>query len=396
MRAVIIGVVAALALACAARGQVVVTDADGLRRAVRAARPGDVVLLAPGDYPGGFYFGALRGEPDKLIVIASQDADRPARFVGGAQAVHLSGAAYVELRDLAMTGATANGMNVDDQSAADKQTHHITLRRLTVTNVGPDGNRDGIKLSGVDDFVVEGCRVSDWGSGGSGIDMVGCHRGVVRDCEFGGETNRGSEGVQMKGGCSEIVVRENRFENAGQRGVNIGGSTGLEYFRPPLSSWERPFSEAWGIAVEGNLFIGSAAPVAFVGVDGAVVRFNTMIRPKRWALRILQENRADGFVPSRNGVFESNLVVFRSDEWASGGTNIGPATAPETFRFERNAWHCFDRPDASRPNLPNPEVDGTYGVKPDFGETGDAFLQTESSPTRRAGRDAFVSQRADR
>lgn len=70
----------------------------------------------------------------------------------------------------------------------------------------------------------------------------------------------------MKGGCSEILVRGNRLENAGQRAVNIGGS-----IRPSLTSWTRPCSEAWGIVVEGNLFVGSLAPLAFVGVDGAVV-----------------------------------------------------------------------------------------------------------------------------
>jgi hypothetical protein len=386
-------VVASCLVSCTAYAQTVVSDADGFQRAVGNAKPGDVVLLAPGDYPGGFYFQDLHGEPDRPIVIASRDPSNPARFVGGATAIHLAGAAHVELRDFVVTGATANGLNLDDQGSIQKAAHHLALRRLTVTNVGPEGNRDGVKMSGVDDFTIEDCRVSDWGSDGSGIDMVGCHRGLIRGNRFGGAMNRGSEGVQMKGGSSEIVVRQNRFENAGQRAVNIGGSTGLEYFRPPLASWTRPYSEAWGITVEGNLFVGSAAPVAFVGVDGAVVRFNTIYRPKRWALRILQQTLADGFVPSRNGVFASNLVVFRSDEWASGGINIGPATAPETFRFEQNAWYCLDRPEASRPNLPMPEANGIYGVEPVFVEAGqDAYTQSETSPTRSVGRDGFTKE----
>ena len=35
----------------------------------------------------------------------------------------------------------------------------IVLEGLTVRRVGPRGNRDGIKLSGVTDFRVESCRV---------------------------------------------------------------------------------------------------------------------------------------------------------------------------------------------------------------------------------------------
>lgn len=372
--------------------EMVVADAEHFRQAVERAQPGDTVLLELGDYPGGFYFRDLQGKPNRPIVIASKDPSHPARFVGGGTAFQFSGAAYLELRDLFVTGTKANGINIDDQGSHEKRSHHIVLRRLTVTDIGPEGNRDGIKLSGVEDFLIEGCRVSDWGSEGSGVDMVGCHRGLLEGNYFGGPTNRGSQGVQMKGGCSEVLVRGNRFENAGQRAVNIGGSTGLEYFRPPLASWTRPYSEAWGIVVEGNLFVGSLAPLAFVGVDGAIVRFNTLYRPKRWALRILQETRAEGFVPCRNGVFESNLVVFRSDEWASGGVNIGPATAPETFRFARNAWYCLDRPEASRPLLPVSEIDGLYGVEPTFL---DDLSQSESSPTRHLGRDG-LRQRPDR
>jgi hypothetical protein len=76
--------------------------------------------------------------------------------------------------------------------------------------------------------------------------------------------------------------------------VNIGGSTGIPYFRPPLDQWPAgvPKSEARNIVVEGNTFIGSLSPICFVGVDGATVRFNTIYKPGKWAFRILQETTA--------------------------------------------------------------------------------------------------------
>lgn len=144
------------------------------------------MLLAPGDYPGGFSFRDLQGEPNRPILIASEDASLPTRLVGGGTALQFSGVTYLELRDLVLTGTKANGIDIDDQGSYEKKSHHLVLRRLTVTDVGPEGNRDGIKLSGVDDFLIEGCRVSEWGSERSGADMVGCRRGVLEGNYFGG------------------------------------------------------------------------------------------------------------------------------------------------------------------------------------------------------------------
>jgi hypothetical protein len=233
---------------------------------------------------------------------------------------------------------------------------------LKVSDVGPQGNRDGIKLSGVADFVVEQCTVERWGANGSGIDMVGCHRGLVCSNLFRHQHPAGDNGVQTKGGSSDIVVRHNRFEDAGQRGVNIGGSTGLQFFRPPIA--DSGNAEARNILVEGNTFIGSSAAVAFVGVDGATVRSNIIQKPRRWAFRILQENSAPSFLKSRKGVFSDNVIVFDSTAWSEGGVNIGGGTAPETFTFERNWWYCADQPARSKPRLPTAERDGVYGRKP--------------------------------
>ncbi len=346
---------------------VTVRTVDELLRAAGAARPGTTIRLAPGEYRGGIHLNGLKGAPSHPIVLAAADAKRPPVIRGGNSGLQLSRVAHVELRDLILEGASGNGLNIDDGSDYTAPSHHVVLRRLIVRDVaaGRPGNFDGIKLSGLDDFRVEECVVERWGVGGQGIDMVGCHRGVIERCTLRQGEEERSAGVQTKGGTREVVIRRCRFERAGGRAVNVGGSTGLEFFRPPLASW--PGSERWeakDIRVEENTFLGSGAPVAFVGVDGAVVRGNTLYRPRRWALRILQETRAPGFVPCRRGVFENNVVVFRSGEWASGGVNIGPGTAPETFTFAGNRWYCEDAPERSRPRLPVPEKNGVYGEKP--------------------------------
>jgi hypothetical protein len=299
--------------------------------------------------------------------------------------MHFSRISFVEIRDIVVDATTGNGINIDDGGSITSPSHHVTLTNIHVTQT-PRGNIDGLKLSGLDDFVVRGCVIEKWG--GSAIDMVGCHRGVIEDCTF---LNGGDNGVQGKGGTSDVVVRRCRFENAGQRSVNLGGSTGAPFFRPSLSTMpDFGKYEARNLTVEGCSFIGSVAPIAFVGVDGATVRFNTVYMPDRWAIRILQETVSPEFLPCRNGVFADNIVVFSAAKWASGGVNVGPNTAPATFKFERNWWYCTDRPASSTPQLPTKETDGTYGTDPQFVDSAAGDLRLKpTSPAKAVGATAF-------
>jgi hypothetical protein len=359
---------------------ITVTDTEQLLRALVDAVPGTIIRIAPGIYRGGVFSRGPRGEPGRPIILAAADPGRPPVFEGGDSGLHFSDPAYVELHGLVLARVRGNGLNIDDGGTYDSPAHHILLRGLLIRDIGPTGNRDGVKLSGVDDFRVEDCTIERWGSGGSGIDMVGCHRGEIVGCTFRHGDTVGDHGVQAKGGSRDVVIRRCRFEHAGQRGVNLGGSTGLAFFRPKPEGYE-----AKDIMVEDCTFIGSMTPIAFVGVDGASVRHNTIYRPRRWGFRILQETREPGFVPCRNGQFTDNLIGYRSDEMVLP-LNVGDATDPQSFTVARNAWYCLDAPNRSRPKLPIPERDGLYGVDPHFrdAEHGDLRLRPDS-PVRSAG-----------
>jgi hypothetical protein len=164
--------------------------------------------------------------------------------------------------------------------------------------------------------------------------------------------------------------------------VNLGGNTGSPYFRPAAAGYE-----AKNLVVEDCTFIGSPAPVAFAGVDGATVRHNTFYRPMRCVLRILQENPDPNLAASRNGKFENNIIAFRSDE-VRATVNIGPRTAPESFRFAGNHWYCIDMPERTRRavQLPTAETEGVYGSDPKFRDPEKADLQLEAdSPARNTG-----------
>ena len=347
----------AAALSADERQGVVVRDDASLRRALDTAGPGSSVVLAPGTYRPGIHVRGLKGTAEAPVVIAGSLPGDPPVIEGGQVGLHLSDCAHVTLRDLVVRGQSGNGINIDDGGSFDTPAHHITLENVRVEDVGPAGNRDAIKLSGVDDLRVVRCTVAGWG--GQGIDMVGCHRALIEHCTFRGKEGFGQQiAVQAKGGSSDVMIRGCTFVDVGQRGVNLGGSTNPKVFRPQGATYE-----AKDVTVEGCRFAGGMVPVAFVGADGATVRYNTIFRPQRWVVRILQENTAEGMVPSRNGVFERNVVVFRR-EHVRAHVSAGPKTEPGSFTFRDNWWFCEDDPDRSRPDLPSREKGGVYGKDP--------------------------------
>lgn len=374
--------ITAVLLLTAKAQTVTVENARDLIAAARSAKPGTTILITSGDYPGGILLESLHGAPGRPITIRGAEPNNPPRFIGGGSALQLSRVSHLEISDLKIEGARGNGLNIDDGGDYDKPSHNITLKRISVSDL-PKGNNDGIKLSGLDGFRVEDCQIARWG--GSGIDMVGCHKGLILNCSF---TQGGDSGIQAKGGSSDVTIRKCRFNDFGQRGVNKGGSTGREFFRPPLAALPAGSRfESKKITVEGCTFINGGAPAAFVGTVGSNFRFNTLLNPGRFALRILQETSASDFLSCREGAFSDNLIVFRSDNWGSGGVNVGPGTAAQTFSFARNWWFCMDAPNRSRPALPVTEAGGVYGVDPLLDDSG---VPKPGSPAAKVGAHGFA------
>lgn len=317
----------------AANEWISVSNSKELQFAIRQAKPGQIILIEPGKYSGEIWVENLNGEKDRPITIKAADPDNRPVFQGGKYGWHIAKCKNLVVDGLVIESVESNGLNIDDGGNANSPSTDLLIQNVRIENCGLlGGNHDGIKLSGIDRFQISNCELIQWGSGGSGVDMVGCHFGKIERCFFRATPKNMGNGVQAKGGSSEIRILECRFENAGQRGVNLGGSTGTPYFRPATAQFE-----AKSLWVENCVFIGSHASVAFVGVDGAIVRNNTMYLPERYVVRILQENRNAGIQACRNGVFEKNLVFYDSAR-VSNSTNIGPGTEPESFVFRENQW----------------------------------------------------------
>lgn len=323
-----------------------------LKAALQAPVPGTILKIGSGEFPGGW---AVSGA--QHLTVEALDAKALPVFRGGNTGWHFSRCDDLTVRGLVIAGQADNGLNIDDGGQRDHPVKGVTIENVEVREIGPKGNHDGIKLSGIEDFTVRDCTVEGWG--GQAVDMVGCHRGLVTNCEFRGKDGfSATAGIQMKGGTSEIIVEKCRFLQAGDRPVNMGGSTGMDYFRPPGAKYE-----ARALTVRDCVFEGSECAAAFVGLDGGTFSGNTILYPEKWIFRILQETRAEGFPPCRNVVVRDNRIVFRRSQVATE-VNIGEGTAPETFEFTGNRWFAEDRPEQSKPKLPVAESGGKYSSDP--------------------------------
>lgn len=175
--------------------------------------------------------GALNNSGKRLTRIdGGADGVRDA----GSTCIRLSNVSFIVVENIHCQRAFPHGMNIDDGSDYSSPTHHITIRNVHIRDVGlyrrtKEGtNSDCLKLSGVDDFRVLGSVFENCVSG-EFIDMVGSHRGLIANNRF---SDKPLNGVQTKGGSSDILIAGNVFEDIEGRSLQLGGDTAEPYYRP--------------------------------------------------------------------------------------------------------------------------------------------------------------------
>ncbi len=350
-----------------------VSSFQELKSVLQKARPGTVISIASGLYSRGIYLKDVHGLPDAPIVIVGADSGNPPVFAGLGEGLKLSSCSYVKFANIVFRGFPTNGVNIDDRGKG--SSHHICLENISVMEIGPKGNHDALKMSGVQHFVVRNCSFSGWG--GSGIDLVGCQNGLIEGCRFTGKAGfRTANAIQIKGGSRYILVQNSIFRDVGDRIISVGGATGLKYFRPAAMDYEAKW-----ITVAGNTFMGSEAQIAWVTAQESHIHHNLFYFPEKWLGRILQETKNSQFEPSGKGLFENNLVVV--DDRVKSFFNVGKGTKPSSFVFRKNAW--FNPQRKIKPTLPVGEQDGIYNVDPEIKDSGSGLLEVGSTDVQLKG-----------
>lgn len=344
---------------------------SSLSEAFKILKSGDTLLIEDGVYSGGNYYSELKGNKDHWINIIGNP--KKVIFEGENTAFQISDFEYVRFEGITIQNQKLNGVNVDDAGTFETPAHHIIFSNCLFRDIDNTGNNDLLKLSGLDTFLIESCTFSGGANGGSGADMVGCHSGTFSQNYF---EDMGNNAIQCKGGTSEILIERNMFVNAGLRGINLGGSTALDFFRPQGASYE-----ARNLKVYSNVFIGCQAAIAYVVSENVEVINNTIIKPDKWIFRILQEQQDfDRFIKTRNNSFINNLVLVDDKLSTFEAINIGANTLPETFDFSNNIW--FHTNDASwMPNIPTNSQTEIF-LDPKL----DNYTPNDNSPAKSAGK----------
>ena len=303
---------------------------SSLSSAAAVALPGDTLLFHSGTYSGGGYIQNLKGTESNWITILAYE-NQSVIVQGGSTAWQFSDPEYLKIQGFIFENQTSNGVNIDDGGTFETPAENIVISDCIFRNINASGNNDLLKLSGVDNFEIKNCRFENGSPGGSGADMVGCHNGIFSQNHF---ENAGINAIQSKGGSQYITIERNFFKNCGDRTLNLGGSTSLQYFRPLNAEFE-----AADINVFSNIFISSEAPIAYVGSVRENVVNNTFYLPEKWVVRILQETvDPDRFAECGDNKFANNIIYLGN---ISTETNIGPNTRPSTFLYENNFWYNY-------------------------------------------------------
>ncbi len=330
-----------------------------IQSAIVQAQPGDTVLIHPGTYTTSTYIVEKKGTWERPIVIEGVSQDSVI-ISGPSSSMQFVDCSYLTLQNFTMRGQKGNALFFDDGGTIGTPSETIIVRNIVFEDMegASNVNTNFLKMAGVNFFGIENCRFDRGPVKSLCIDLVGCHGGFIYNCLLRGTTDGG---IQAKGGSQDIDIISNTFENCGDRGINIGGSTGLPFFRPADARYE-----AVRIHVYTNTFVGCRASIAFAGAVGSWVVNNTIVNPTAWPFRILQENvDTSRFMPCGKISIQNNIIVFRNT--LNAHFNVGPNTAPETFLVSHNLWYNSDVPSRSNENIaPVVESASIYGEDPLF------------------------------
>ena len=258
---------------------------------------------------------------------------------GQGSALHLAEPRYVVIEGIVIRNAVPHGMNIDDGGSYDSPASHVVLRNVSFERIGDGGNNDCLKLSGVNHFHVERSRFTGCNQG-EGIDMVGCHHGVIAGNTF---ADMPGSAVQTKGGSSDVLIHGNRFLRIGQRAVNFGGHTGTPYFRPLDSTHEAARIRAIANLIEGT----GGTPVVFSGCRDCVFAEQHDRRSRRLRGTDRRGERGPRTRRARL-VRRQNLIVFERRR-LRGFVDVRDGARAATFTFGWNLWHVRDDADFRGP-----------------------------------------------
>jgi hypothetical protein len=315
-------------------GNVISADPSNYLARLAALKPGDTLLLAPGDYgvtaggadtaqPAGLPIFELNGTAAAPITITGPEAGaRPVLMArDNVNTIRLRNASHIVLRRLEVAGRGRNAFGVATQGP----THHITIEDCHFHGFDADQAYVAISTTGWPTWgwrirrnVIEraGTGLYLGNSNGDSPFVDGLiEYNVVRDCigycmQIKHQVAWANVPAGMPTGTTTTVIRHNVFAKSGNSAT--GGNA-----RPNLLVGDSPPSgpgSGNGFAIYGNFFHENATESLFQG-EGHIAFHANVLVTSGTALRVQTHNGAVRNVR----IFHNTVVAGGSGILVSGG-----------------------------------------------------------------------------
>jgi parallel beta-helix repeat protein len=318
--------------------EIKVDKMEELIKAIRAAEPGDTILLRPGRYrletaPTIQITGkqepiVVRGETgnpaDVILEGLGQDRSK----------VHtvftLDDSPRWTFQDFTTQDTYFHGIKLDHAST------DVVMRNLIMRDHGSaaiKGTSDPRANTYPDRLLVEKCDIGYTDVAGGmrsvveGIDGVGVEGWIIRSCRFVNIQRGGSDayGVFTKGNSSNTIIEGCIFENCFIGASFGGGGSDEKYFREKDTTWEHRF----GI-IRNNLIIRSTDAGIYVNkAYGCKIYNNTWTRSSGRA-QICGRQRISGTQLERGRMDDQRSALARG--WGFCCPKLRVTKCPETKR----------------------------------------------------------------
>lgn len=214
-------------------GNVEVADADELLAALAGAKPGDVIVMAPGTYVGEFVATVSGTADDPITLCGPVEAVLSGGDWKGDYVFHLDGAKYWHLKGFAVTngqkGVMADGTVgsvIEGLTVFHIGDEAIHLRKHSTDNliIGNDISDTGLRREKFGEGVYIGSAESNWATITDG-QPDNSDRNIIDGNHIHGTT---SESIDIKEGTTGGIVRNNTFDGSAIVGadswVDVKGS----------------------------------------------------------------------------------------------------------------------------------------------------------------------------
>lgn len=318
--------------------QHLVDPGDNWEDLAQRLRPGDEIVLMPGNHrPGSL--ANVRGTSDRPITIRSLNMEFPATIRADRYGIQLRGVQYVHIRDLFITGASINAIEISAMENDSAPCGNITIRDVTIERTGPIGRRHAIHLVGLREVNISRSHFRAWG--GSAISIVNSQDVAITNCTFEGDADFGQiNAIHVRGGSERVRITRCTMIDAGVTAISLGGRSEPTDFSADAEQAQRGLFEARRVRVTTNVIKGGLSAVAFLNCDECHVRNNTILRPQRWAYMFLDGDQTH-LAPTRNSTFAVNLIHWDPGDlkqWAHAHKDRDASG----LVLEQNLWWSAD------------------------------------------------------